>query len=65
MKNSKQSLIPLQRASLYLDCEIITPAQKSCLARGSAALIECCPGLERISLRGYAGLSNTAIAGVP
>ena len=53
MKNSKQSLIPLQRASLYLDCEIITPAQKSCLACGSAALIECCPGLERISLLGY------------
>ena len=65
MKNSKQSLIPLQRASLYLDCEIITPAQKSCLACGSAALLNVARALSGSHYSGTAGLSNTAIAGVP
>ena len=29
MNKSNPSLIPLQRASLCLDCEVITPAQKA------------------------------------
>jgi hypothetical protein len=39
MNISKLSLVPLQRASLCLDCEIITTAHTHCLACGSAALL--------------------------
>jgi hypothetical protein len=39
MNVSKLSLVPLQRASLCLDCEIITVAHTHCLACGSAALL--------------------------
>lgn len=39
MNVSKLSLVPLQRASLCLDCEIITAAHTHCLACGSAALL--------------------------
>jgi hypothetical protein len=39
MNVSKLSLVPLQQASLCLDCEIITAAHTHCLACGSAALL--------------------------
>jgi hypothetical protein len=64
MNKSNPSLIPLQRASLCLDCEVITPAQKSCLACGSAALLNVARALSRPQYAGIAGLSNPAISGV-
>jgi hypothetical protein len=36
---TKASLVPLQLATLCLDCEMITPAQGTCLACGSGALL--------------------------
>ena len=65
MNKSNPSLIPLQRASLCLDCEVITPAQKSCLACGSAALLNVARALSRPQCAGIAGLSNPAIASMP
>lgn len=65
MNKPNPSLIPLQRASLCLDCEVITPAQKSCLACGSAALLNVARALSGSQYTGIAGLSNPAIAGVP
>jgi hypothetical protein len=64
MNKPNPSLIPLQRASLCLDCEVITPAQKSCLACGSAALLNVARALSGPQYPGIAGLSNPAIAGV-
>ena len=37
--NSNFSLVPLQQASLCLDCETITAAYANCLACGSRALL--------------------------
>ena len=65
MNKSNPSLIPLQRASLCLDCEVITPAQKSCLACGSAALLNIARALSGPQYAGLTRLSNTAIADVP
>ena len=65
MNNSNPSLIPLQRASLCLDCEVITPAQKSCMACGSAALLNIARALSGPHYAGMAGLRNTAIADMP
>jgi hypothetical protein len=39
MNTSEFSLVPLQKASLCLDCEMITAAQTKCLACGSVALM--------------------------
>lgn len=39
MKTPKISVIPLQLASLCLDCEMITPASGRCMACGSGALL--------------------------
>jgi hypothetical protein len=65
MNNSNPSLIPLQRASLCLDCEVITSAQKSCLACGSAALLNIARALGGPHYAAIAGFRNTAIADVP
>jgi hypothetical protein len=65
MINSNPSLIPLQRASLCLDCEIITLAQKSCLACGSAALLSVARALGGAQYAGISRLSRTAIAEAP
>lgn len=65
MNNSSLSLIPLQRASLCLDCEVITPAHKSCLACGSGALLNIARALSGPEYAGIVGLNSTAIAEVP
>jgi hypothetical protein len=39
MNTSTLSLVPLQQASLCLDCDMITPAHTHCSACGSAALL--------------------------
>lgn len=65
MNKLNPSLIPLQRASLCLDCEVITPAQKSCLACGSVALLNVARALSGPQYAGIAGLSNPAITAVP
>ena len=65
MNKPNPSLIPLQRASLCLDCEVITPAQKSCLACGSAALLNVARALSGPQYAGIGGFSDRAIAGVP
>ena len=65
MNKPNPSLIPLQRASLCLDCETITPAQKSCLACGSAALLNIARALGGPQYPGIAGLRSTAIGCAP
>lgn len=47
MKASNLGLIPLKKASLCLDCEMITEAQTDCLACGSAALLNVSRALNR------------------
>lgn len=49
MNSSKLSLVPLQLASLCLDCEMITPAHGRCIACGSAALLNVARTLSRSS----------------
>jgi len=39
MNTSELSVVPLQQASLCVDCEMITPSQTNCLACGSVALM--------------------------
>ena len=39
MASTNVSFVPLQQAFLCLDCEAITPANKTCLACGSHALL--------------------------
>jgi len=39
MNTPNMSLVPLQLASLCLDCEMITPAQAKCMACGSVAVL--------------------------
>jgi len=48
------SLVPLQHASLCLDCETITTAHTNCMACGSRALLN----LARILSQHTAGLSS-------
>ena len=40
MNISKLSLVPLQQASLCLDCDMITAAHTHCYACGSVALLD-------------------------
>ena len=47
MKASNLGVVPLQKASLCLDCEMITEAQTDCLACGSAALLNVSRALNR------------------
>jgi len=65
MNNSNPSLIPLQRASLCLDCEVITPEHKTCLACGFVALLDVARALSGPGYAGIARLNRTAIADVP
>jgi len=65
MNNSNPSLIPLQRASLCLDCEVITPAHKTCLACGSVALLNVARALSGPGYAGIARVNSMAVADVP
>lgn len=47
MNSSKLSLVPLQLASLCLDCEMIAPAHGRCIACGSVALLTIARTLSR------------------
>jgi hypothetical protein len=46
MEPSNLSLVPLQQASLCLDCETITAAQTKCHACGSRALLNLARALD-------------------
>ena len=62
MNNSDPSLIPLQRANLCLDCEVITPAHMSCLACGSTALLNIARALSGPAYPGMACFENPYLA---
>jgi hypothetical protein len=47
MNTSNLSLVPLQQASLCLDCETITAAQTNCHACGSRALLNIARALDQ------------------
>jgi len=47
MKASNLGLVHLKKASLCLDCEMITEAQTDCLACGSTALLNVARALNR------------------
>jgi hypothetical protein len=64
----KPSLIPLQLASLCLDCEMITSAHGRCIACGSVALLNIAKTLSHphnVQLPRSANLARIAIASVP
>ena len=62
MNSSKHSLVPLQAASLCLDCEIITAAHGRCIACGSAALLNIARALNRPSSRRFSPEPQPSIA---
>ncbi len=64
MNHSSPSLVPLQPASLCLDCELITPAHKTCLAWGSGALLNIARALSGTGYLAIARFDNAAIADV-
>jgi hypothetical protein len=47
MNSLKHNLVPLQAASLCLDCEVITAAHGRCVACGSVALLNIARALDR------------------
>ena len=47
MNSSGSSVVPLQLASLCLDCEMITPTCGRCIACGSVALLNVARMLSR------------------
>jgi hypothetical protein len=51
MTTSKVSLVPLRLASLCLDCDMITPAQRRCMACGSAALMNLARTLSQTQIK--------------
>jgi hypothetical protein len=62
MKSSKLSLIPLQLASLCLDCDMITPAHGRCVACGSVALLNVARTLSRPGAIHLPRVDNQAVA---
>lgn len=62
MNTSNLSLVPLQQASLCLDCETITAAQTNCHACGSRALLNIARALSQPSDRTILRREPTAIA---
>jgi len=62
MNASNLSLVPLQQASLCLDCETITAAQTNCHACGSRALLNIARALNQPSHGALFRREPTAIA---
>jgi hypothetical protein len=54
MSTSTNCLVPLQQASLCMDCETITAAHTNCLACGSKALLNIARVLNNRRLAGLA-----------
>jgi hypothetical protein len=46
MNTSELNIVPLQLASLCLDCEMITSGRANCFACGSAALLDIARALD-------------------
>lgn len=51
MNDSTPNLVPLQQASLCLDCETITAAHSNCHACGSRALLNIARALDQPGYR--------------
>lgn len=61
MNTSNLSLVPLQQASLCLDCETITAAQTNCHACGSRALLNIARALDQPGYRASLRADNPVI----
>lgn len=64
MDTSNLSLVPLQQASLCLDCETITAAQTNCHACGSRALLNIARALDEPGYRTSYRTDNAVIHAV-
>jgi hypothetical protein len=62
MNSANANLIPLQFASLCLDCEMITQANGRCLACGSGALLSVARTLSRPGAIQFPRRDSTAVA---
>jgi hypothetical protein len=70
MSTSNLSLVPLQQASLCLDCETITTAQTNCHRCGSRALLNLARALDQPCYRtlfrpDHAGIAAMAHKRIP
>ena len=65
MNSTGPSVVPLQLASLCLDCEMITPTRGRCSACGSVALLNVARMLSRPGAIQFPGDGNRAVAHVP
>ncbi len=61
MNTRSVSLVPLQQASLCLDCETITTAHTNCLACGSRALLNLARVLSQHSSDRLRSVSTAAV----
>lgn len=64
MNATNVSLVPLQHASLCLDCETITASQSRCHACGSSALMNVARALSQPGYKKLSYNSHSAIAGM-
>jgi hypothetical protein len=65
MNTSPICLVPLQQASLCIDCETITAAHTNCLACGSKALLNIARVLNNRCLTGLAHGERTSLLQIP
>lgn len=65
MNSSGSSLVPLQLASLCLDCEMITPTRGRCTACGSVALLNVARMLSRPGAIQFSSGRNQTAPHVP
>ncbi len=65
MKTTNRNFVPLNQASLCLDCEMVTAAPNSCPACGSGALMSISRALSRPGCTSFLTMENTMITEHP
>jgi hypothetical protein len=65
MNSTNLNVVPLQQASLCLDCETITAALASCHVCGSRALLNLARALDQPNQRSYFRPSNPVLPAIP
>jgi len=61
MKPTNRNFVPLNQASLCLDCEMVTAAPNCCPACGSGALMSISRALSRPDCTSFLTIDNTII----
>ncbi len=65
MKTTNRNFVPLNQASLCLDCEMVTAAQNCCPACGSGALMSISRALSRPGCSRFLTMDNAMITERP